>query len=119
MKRLIALSAALASGLPIPALAHAFLDHAVPAVGSIVAAAPAAVQMFYTQPLEPAFSAATLEGADGTPIATPPASIDPQNPMELVLKLPKLAPGHYKVRWHVLSVDTHRSEGAFSFDITP
>ena len=52
-------------------------------------------------------------------IATGPATIDPQNPMELVLKLPPLAPGHYKVRWHVVSVDTHRTEGAFSFDIQP
>lgn len=115
----ILLLAALLLGWSTAAIAHAFLDHAVPAVGATVAAAPGEVQLFYTQALEPAFSAATLEGADGSPIATGPASIDPHNPMELVLKLPKLTPGHYKVRWHVLSVDTHRTDGSFGFDIQP
>jgi methionine-rich copper-binding protein CopC len=110
----------LAMGFPaVAAFAHAFLDHAVPAVGSTVTTAPKEVQIFYTQAIEPAFSAATLSGSDGQTIATGPATIDPQNPMELVLKLPPLAPGHYKVKWHVVSVDTHRTEGAFSFDIQP
>jgi methionine-rich copper-binding protein CopC len=120
MKRILMPIALLATGLPaVTALAHAFLDHAVPAVGSTVTAAPKEVQIFYTQAIEPAFSAAALSGADGQAIATGAATIDPQNPMELVLKLPPLAPGHYKVAWHVVSVDTHRTEGAFSFDIQP
>lgn len=107
------------TGLPVAAIAHAFLDHAVPPVGGTVPAAPKEVQMFYTQALEPAFSGATLAGADGQPIATPAAAVDPQNPMELVLKLPPLSPGHYKVSWHAVSVDTHRTEGTFSFDVQP
>jgi copper resistance protein C len=120
MKRLIVPIALLAAGFPAAAaFAHAFLDHAVPAVGSTVTTAPTVVQIFYTQPIEPAFSAATLSGPDGQDIATGVATIDPQNPMALILKLPLLSPGHYKVRWHVVSVDTHRTEGAFSFDIQP
>jgi copper resistance protein C len=120
MKRITVLFALLAAGFPAAAaFAHAFLDHAVPAVGATVPAAPREVQMFYTQAIEPAFSGAELSGADGRAIATGAAAIDPQNPMELVLKLPPLAPGHYKVRWHVVSVDTHRTEGSFSFDIQP
>jgi methionine-rich copper-binding protein CopC len=39
--------------------------------------------------------------------------------MAMVLNLPTLTPGHYKVSWHVVSVDTHRTEGSFSFDIQP
>jgi methionine-rich copper-binding protein CopC len=120
MKRIVMPIALLAAGLPAAvAFAHAFLDHAVPAVGSTVTAAPKEVQIFYTQALEPAFSAATLTGPDGRDIATGAAAVDPQNPMELVLKLPPLTPGHYKVSWHVVSVDTHRTEGTFSFDIQP
>ena len=120
MKHILMPIALLATGFSaVAAFAHAFLDHAVPAVGSTVTTAPKEVQIFYTQAIEPAFSAATLSGSDGQTIATGPATIDPQNPMELVLKLPPLAPGHYKVRWHVVSVDTHRTEGAFSFDIQP
>ena len=60
-----------------------------------------------------------IAGPDGQPIATGAAVFDPQNPMEMVLNLPALAPGHYKVSWHALSVDTHRTEGGFSFDVQP
>jgi len=113
------LLSALTAAVPLtqPADAHAFLDHAVPAVGSTVAAAPAQIDMFFTQDLEPAFTGASLADANGQPIATGAAAVDPQNKAELVLKVPRLAPGHYKVSWHVVSVDTHRTEGSFGFDI--
>jgi len=120
MKRILILTALLtAASFSQPAQAHAFLDHAVPAVGSTVATAPSQVLMFFTQDLEPAFTAATIADAGGQPIATAAATVDPQNKAELVLNLPKLAPGHYKVSWHALSVDTHRTEGSFGFDIQP
>jgi methionine-rich copper-binding protein CopC len=119
MKRILVPIAMLAAGFPATAFAHAFLDHAVPAVGATLAAAPKQVQLFFTQGLEPAFSGATIVAADGQAIATGAATIDPRNPMEIVLNLPQLAPGHYKVSWHAVSVDTHRTEGNFSFDIQP
>jgi len=28
-----------------------------------------------------------------------------------------LAPGSYSVTWHVLSVDTHKTQGSFSFNV--
>jgi methionine-rich copper-binding protein CopC len=31
--------------------------------------------------------------------------------------VPQLAPGRYQVKWRVLSVDTHVSEGDYSFDV--
>jgi copper resistance protein C len=109
--------------LPVAALpaasanAHAFLDHAVPAVGSTVAAAPKQVQLFFTQDLEPAFTGATVVNSNDQPVSTGPVAFDPQNKGEMVLNLPPLAPGHYKVNWHALSVDTHRTEGSFGFDV--
>ncbi|MFZ2005016.1 MAG: copper homeostasis periplasmic binding protein CopC [Stellaceae bacterium] len=119
MSRLILLAALLpAAALPAAsARAHAFLDHAVPAVGSTVAAAPKQVQLFFTQDLEPAFTGATLANASGQAVATGAAVFDPQNKNEMVLNLPPLSPGHYKVSWHALSVDTHRTEGSFAFDV--
>lgn len=107
-----------AAAMPaVPAAAHAFLDHAVPAVGSTVAAAPKQVQLFFTQDLEPAFTGATLADASGRPVSVGPATFNPQNRAEMMLSLPPLAPGHYKVTWHALSVDTHRTEGSFGFDV--
>lgn len=99
------------------ASAHAFLDHAVPAVGSTVAAAPKQVQLFFTQDLEPAFTGATVANARGQPVATGPAVFDPQHRDEMMLSLPSLTPGRYKVSWHALSVDTHRTVGSFEFDV--
>jgi copper resistance protein C len=118
MKHTLLLAAAMVV-LPLgsAAQAHAFLDHAVPAVGSTIATAPTQVQLFFTQALEPAFSCATIVDANGQPVASGPAVFDPQNKMEMLLNLPKLPPGHYKVSWHALSVDTHRTEGSFGFDL--
>ena len=59
-----AVFAALALGAP-AAQAHAFLDHASPAVGSAVPTAPAAVTMWFTQQLEPAFTTATVTDQAG------------------------------------------------------
>ena len=120
MKRLILLLAPPLAAALLPATrarAHAFLDHAVPAVGSIVTATPTRVQLFFTQDLEPAFTGATIANANGQPVATGPAVFDPLNKAEMVLNLPPLVPGHYKVNWHALSVDTHRTEGSFAFDV--
>ena len=118
MKRTLPFLALLVAASPAhPTQAHAFLDHAVPAVGSTVAAAPARIEMFFTQDLEPAFTGATLADAAGQAVATGPAAVDPANKTALVLAVPTLPPGHYKVRWHAVSVDTHRTEGSFGFDI--
>ena len=54
---------------------------------------------------------------DGRTIATGQAIVDPGNDKQLVLTLPPLAPGRYRVRWHVVSVDTHRTEGEYSFAV--
>jgi hypothetical protein len=33
--------------------------------------------------------------------------------------MPALLPGAYRVHWHVVSVDTHMTEGDFSFTVKP
>jgi hypothetical protein len=97
--------------------AHAFLDHANPAVGSTVPAGPAAVTLWFTQQLEPAFSTATVTDAAGRKVDAGPARIDPKAPTELVVPLKALPPGTYTVAWHALSVDTHTTTGHFTFTV--
>jgi len=97
--------------------AHAFLDHANPAVGSSVPTAPGAVTLWFTQQLEPAFTTATVADASGNAVTAGPAAVDPQNPMELKVPLKPLPPGTYTVNWHALSVDTHRTQGHFVFQV--
>lgn len=97
--------------------AHAFLEHASPAVGSSVPAAPAAVTMWFTQQLEPAFTTASVTDASGNAVAAARAAVDAQNPMELKVPLKPLPPGTYTVSWHALSVDTHTTTGHFTFQV--
>jgi methionine-rich copper-binding protein CopC len=102
---------------PAAVRAHAFLDHADPAVGSTVPAPPSVVHLWFTQELEPAFSWATVTDRSGATVSDGPATIDPTNKSELDVKLKQLPTGSYTVKWHALSVDTHTTEGDFKFNI--
>jgi hypothetical protein len=102
-----------------PAKAHAFLDHAVPAVGSAVHAPPTEVRLWFTQKLEPAFSSVRVLDRSGSPVDRGDARVDPADPTLLRISLPALAPGVYRVTWRVLSVDSHVTEGDFTFDVAP
>ena len=96
------------------AQAHAFLDHANPLVGSTVGA-PHEVRMWFTQSLEPSFSSAQLRSSGGATVGS--GRVDPADPKQIVIPVHGLAPGQYKVIWKVLSVDTHRTEGSFGFEV--
>ena len=93
---------------------HAFLDHASPLVGGTVPASPREVTLWFTESLEPAFSSLEVSDSKGVRVDQGKAAVS-GNTMRVGVKT--LAPGSYKVRWHALSVDTHRSEGSFSFQV--
>ena len=99
------------------ARAHAFLDHASPAVGSTVPNPPAAVTMWFTQQLEPAFTTATVADKSGHNVDGGAAEVDAKDPTELHVPLKPLPPGTYTVTWHALSVDTHTTQGHFTFEV--
>jgi hypothetical protein len=99
-----------------PAYAHAFLDRAEPRVGSSVSSAPRQVSLWFTQNLEPAFSGAEVRDAAGVRVDQG-AQVDPANRGVMRISLKPLRPGSYKVHWRVLSVDTHTTEGTFSFQV--
>lgn len=116
--RILATTVALALLLvPAPARAHAFLDHSDPAVGSTVSTSPDVVHLWFTQQLEPAFSSVTVTDQSGAVVNAAPAAIDPGNRSELDVKLKQLPAGTYKVKWHVLSVDTHTTQGDYDFHV--
>jgi methionine-rich copper-binding protein CopC len=110
------ISALLSVVLGAVAEAHAFLDHAEPRVGSTVQTAPRQLSLSFTQNLEPAFSSVEVSDANGARVDLGKPSIS-SSMMRIGLK--QLAPGTYRVRWHVLSVDTHTTEGSFTFSVGP
>ena len=97
--------------------AHAFLDYASPAVGSSVPAAPPVVTLWFTQDLEPAFSDVTVTNEAGQRVDLGNAHIPQGSPAELQIGLKPLPRGTYTVSWHVVSVDTHPTEGTFTFEV--
>ena len=96
------------------ASAHAFLDHAEPRVGNKVAAAPREVTLWFTQKLEPAFSSVTVTDPAGQRVDTGKTRVS-GNQMSVSLR--PGAPGTYHVTWRVLSVDTHTTDGNFTFQV--
>lgn len=109
--------AALAIGAAPSARAHAFLDHASPAVGSSVPTGPSTITLWFTQDLEPAFSNVIVTDQGGQRVDLGNAQIPQGQPAELQVGLKPLPPGTYTVSWHVVSVDTHPTEGTFTFEV--
>jgi copper resistance protein C len=94
--------------------AHAFLDHAEPRVGSTVPAAPRELSLSFTQKLEPAFSSVEVSDGNGARVDLGRPSVSAS---VMRVRLKQLSAGTYRVRWHVLSVDTHTTEGSFTFQV--
>jgi methionine-rich copper-binding protein CopC len=112
--RILMVSLLLAALGKVAVHAHAFLDHASPLVGSTVASAPREVSLSFTQNLEAAFSSVEVTGPNGARVDAGKAQIS-GNTMRVALKA--VGPGTYHVRWHALSVDTHKTEGSFTFRV--
>ena len=100
------------------AYAHAMLDHADPRVGNTVKS-PRAVSLWFTQNLESAFSAIDVLDSAGARMNAGNATVDANDRKLLRVSVKALPAGTYTVKWHVLSVDTHTTEGNFTFHVAP
>ncbi len=96
---------------------HAFLERAEPRVGSTVKASPAQVRVWFTEAIEPAFSTLEVVNRSGDRVDRGPAKVDAASPTLLQVPLKPLGPGIYRVKWRVLSVDTHVTDGDFTFRV--
>jgi len=114
---LVATMAAAIGAAPQTAMAHAHLDHASPAVGSVVTDAPDEVRIWFTQILEPNFTTAQLQSSSGVVLAT--GAVDAAEPKQVVIRVHGLPSGAYMVIWKAVSIDTHRTEGSFGFEVRP
>jgi methionine-rich copper-binding protein CopC len=119
MRRIAKACAAAVVGVASNAFAHAFLDHAVPGVGSTVQRSPQEVRAWFTEALEPAFSSIKVEDTSGRAVAAADKGVDATDHTLLRVALPPLPPGRYRVVWRVISVDSHATEGDFTFDVAP
>jgi hypothetical protein len=98
------------------ASAHSFPEHEDPSAGATVAATPAQVTIKYDAPIERLFDSLQVLDATGQDKAagTPQVSADGH---ELSVSVAPLSPGEYTVKWRVVCIDTHHTEGSYSFSV--
>jgi methionine-rich copper-binding protein CopC len=117
--RLIAAIALTLVAYIVPASAHAFLVRASPSVGSTVSPPPKMLVMTFTEGLEiPFCSVAVTDGMGMNDAAGKPRDV-PGHPDQMQVPLNIQMPGKILVTWHAVSVDTHKTQGSFSFTVAP
>lgn len=103
-----------------PALAHGQLVDASPGVGSSVPASPSEIRLTFSEGVEPRLSGIEVTNSAGHKIRTTEASCVSGQPTVLVARITSPLPaGAYRVSWRVVSIDTHRTQGSFSFQVGP
>jgi methionine-rich copper-binding protein CopC len=97
--------------------AHAFLKEADPAVGGRIQTSPSEVRIRFTENIEPAVSSIQVFDASGKEVDKRDLHLDRSDHALLHVSLPQLGAGTYKVVWRVVSVDTHVTNGNFTFQV--
>ena len=97
--------------------AHAFLKDADPGVGSTIQTSPSEVWIRFTENIEPAVSSIQVFDLSGKEVDKRDLHLDRSDHALLHISLPQLGVGTYRVTWRVVSVDTHVTNGNFTFRI--
>jgi methionine-rich copper-binding protein CopC len=114
----LAASATLVLSGAVTALAHAHLVRATPAVGGTVQVPLSEVTLRFNERLEGKFSSVVVRDAAGKQVDKGDGAVDKSDRtlMRVQLQQP-VAPGVYKVEWKVMSADTHKVDGNFTFKV--
>ena len=100
------------------ASAHANLVESSPKPSEELEIPPERVIIWFTEPIETAFSSITVLDTTGTNVATGDTEFDSTEPTAMWIALAPLETGTYTVVWrNVSSVDGHRVTGSFLFAV--
>ncbi len=102
---------------PAVAWPHAYLVKSAPTRRAVLLRAPARVQLWFNERLEPQFSRVSVWDRDGKQVDQGDAMVGPDDPTRLSVGVSSLAPGTYTVKFRVLSVDGHVVEDQFPFTL--
>ena len=97
--------------------AHAFPLRSEPRVGWTIPASPPKVTIWFDGELEPVFSTITVYNSTKQQVDKGNSRVSGPDATMLEVDLLPLAPGTYHVYWKALSIDTHVTEGDFTFAI--
>jgi len=118
MRKFVSLAGMLgALGLVVagPAYAHAKLTAAAPAANATVAA-PREIVLRFNEKMVSGFSGFELVSAGGEKVAVK-TSLGKDSMSLVGVPARPLTAGVYKVAWHVVTADSHRMQGDFSFTV--
>lgn len=114
-----AVAAALLLFAPTLVQAHAQLRRADPPVGGTVHTPPMQVELTFSEAVEPRFSTVAVADAAGAQVDKRDLHVVAGDAKHVAVSLGALPPGTYRVAWHATSVDTHKTEGSFTFTVAP
>lgn len=96
------------------ALAHARLERASPADGSLITVAPQSLVLEFSEPAQLASLWIAEEGGSRRKIA----SLPHQPLRRVIIALPALTPGTYVVSWRAVGADGHVVPGQIRFTLS-
>ncbi|TPK89421.1 copper homeostasis periplasmic binding protein CopC [Mesorhizobium sp. B2-4-12] len=111
----IAASATLSS----TACAHAHLEAAQPPINGTVKDAPTELDLKFSEELNLKFTGVNVTGPDKKQVETDGDMLMDGDKTFMVDLPAGLAAGTYKVEWHALSRDGHKTHGDYKFTVKP
>jgi copper resistance protein C len=102
--------------LAAPAWAHSFPEQESPTAGETLAAPPSTISIKYDAQIEHLFATLEVLDSTGKNVAGNPVVSD--DGYTLSVKVDGIKPGDYTVKWGVVCVDTHHTQGSYSFTVT-
>jgi methionine-rich copper-binding protein CopC len=107
---------ALIIGVAVAAWAHSFPEQESPSAGSTLSDPPAQVTIKYEAPIEKLFASLVVLNSAGQNQAAGKPQVSPDG-WKLSVPVNKLPPGEYTVQWNVVCIDTHHTQGSYSFTV--
>lgn len=96
---------------------HASLVKSVPARRAQIFKSPAQIQLWFNERLEASFSSLRVIDSSGKRVDLGNVEVSTDDPKRISVGVNLLAPGQYKIRFRVLSVDGHVVEDEVPFTI--
>lgn len=101
-----------------PALAHAVVLRSDPLDGAVLADAPPHIRLWFSEEIAVSLSTFTVSANSGEVIPIAAVQADAADPTLIIIDVPKLKPGAYRVTWNVLSTDDlHLRRGSIVFGV--
>lgn len=98
--------------------AHAHLKHQYPAADAALTAAPQALTLDFSEGIEPNFSGVKITGPQESAVKMGAVTRNEKDDKQLIVPVEEsLKPGEYRVDWHVVSVDGHKTKGKYNFRV--